>query len=186
MKNIVLFLLLLSVGLNIGLAYKVIRPDVGPEPTERPFRGRELNREPGDGPGPGQDKEAFWQGMMERRFAKMAGRLDLSPEQAAAFRQRHAEAAADLLAQRREVSRARLHLHGLIAAGAGDADSVRAAINAISRQQSLMDSLTTETVLSEMELLDDSQRALYLENLPLRGGFGRGEGPGGGRNRRGH
>ncbi len=184
MKNLVLFLLLMSVGLNLGLGFKLARRDAGPVGDIPATAPDEFQRGPGNRSADGTRDGSFWRNMMERRLEHLTVRLDLTPEQATAFQDRHAAVAELVFAQRLQVHTARGRLQALIAGGAVNSDSVRVAINNISREQSRMDSLVTEAMLAEMEILDDAQRALYLENLPPNRGFGPGRHTGGGRNRR--
>lgn len=188
MKNVILFLLLLSVGFNIGLGYKLLRQEggSGPERNDDRAGSHQSGRGTGYGTGRGGDGSTFWKEMMDQRLTRLAERLDLSPEQAETFRARHEAAAPLVMDQRLKVHAARTRLRDLIEAGAVDPDSVRAAITAVNRQQSVMDSLVTETVLEEMELLDDSQRALYLEILPVGRGLSAGQGHRERKNHRSH
>lgn len=104
---------------------------------------------------------------MEGRLNRVARRLELTPEQLAVFKSTHQENAAGFLAQRRMVNEAQDRLHSLIIEGTVDPDSVRLAIRAVGRQQAVLDSLITESILGEMEVLNPDQRTQYLQILPI-------------------
>lgn len=173
MKRAGWLILLISLGLNLGLGYRLLQGDRGPGlPPPEQF---EPDREMGPGPGPdrpgrlgrgGEPDSTRWQRMMEGRLNRIAERLQLTPDQVEDFRATQERSTAGMAAQRRQVAAARLHLHQVIARGDAPADEVRQAIREVGRQQAAMDSLITETILLEMESLDPDQRALYLETLP--------------------
>lgn len=104
---------------------------------------------------------------MDGRLHRIAERLKLTPEQLVIFQATHQENAAGFLEQRRKVNEAKDRLHDLIGEGAVAPDSVRLAIQAVGRRQAVLDSLITESILREMEVLNPEQRSLYLQILPV-------------------
>lgn len=192
MKRLGWLVLLISLGLNLGLGYRLLTAEGDPD-RERPrFEGRSWHGHgprPEGRPGPdgppdmaAADRDSSrWLRIMAGRLRRVAERLDLTPGQMDVFRRAHQENAAGLLAQRREVERARARLHAVISGGAAEPDSVRHAIQDVGRQQAVLDSLITETMLEELKVLEPEQRARYLEILPVL----RGSGPGRGQDRGG-
>jgi Spy/CpxP family protein refolding chaperone len=171
--------LLVSLGLNLGLGYRLLNPATvpgpGPEfpgdgPPERELRQGRHGREGR----PDEPDSTRWQRMMAGRLNRMAERLDLSPEQVEAFRATQQYRAEAMTSQRRLVNDARARLSEVIGLPAASPDQVRQAIQEVGRQQAVLDSLITETILLEMETLEPDQRALYLETLPGLGASGPG------------
>ncbi len=174
MKKGWLIVLLLSVGLNLGLGYRLWRGS-GPQ-TDTEVTG------PRGGCPPHfihDRRDSLWQrGMMDRRLRRMAMALDLRPDQAAAMRRVQQENGELIRRQEREVAGLRHRLRGLLTDPATDSLVVRDLMHEMGRRQAGLDSLVTETIMREMEILDPPQRQAYLRMLPL--GRSRFAGPGGG------
>lgn len=194
MKRLGWLVLLISLGLNLGLGYRLLNP---PRPWDGPLAppwGEGPGHGPADGPprgeGPGselavdQGDSTQWRRIMAGRLRRVAERLELTPAQLDVFRATHQENAAGLLAQRHLVEDARARLQAMVAAGEAPPDSVRQAIREVGRSQALLDSLITETMLLEMEVLTPDQRARYLQILPGLRGSAPGRSPGRGGHRR--
>ena len=77
------------------------------------------------------------------------------------------EAAGRVGPQMQLVRQARRNLHHLTLAADVPADSLRLAIRLVGRRQAVMDSLVTETLLAELQVLDPEQRRIYMKLMPL-------------------
>jgi len=176
MKNLGWLVLLLSLGVNIGLGYRLL---VSPADDSRPGDAIRTHHDPDCRPSGQWDRDAAdrmrfsrgdsstWCRIMDRRLERIAGRLDLTSEQMEVFRSTQRENAAVLLQQRRRIGLIRDHLRGIVARQTVDPDSVRAIMRDLGGQQARLDSLVTETMLKEMAVLEPGQRTLYLKILPF-------------------
>ena len=147
-------------------------------------------RGPGGRGGLGGGRDGtFWHGVMERRLAHVTNQLGLDEEQTEAFKKTHQEAAVEFLAQRVKVQEARRQLMEAASATDFGVDSLRHLIAEVGRQQVKLDSMVTETMLQEMEILNEDQRREYIRILPInrfggrRGSSGRGAEHGSGHRR---
>jgi len=184
MKKLLVLVLLISVGLNVGLGVRfwkgtcrlpaavMDRPGFSEHPTGSPRGGR-------GGSGGGRDGK-FWHNVMERRLAMVTEQLGLDEEQAEAFKRTHQEAAVQFLAQRVKVQEARQQLMEAASGTDFGVDALRHLIADVGRQQVKLDSMVTETMLQEMEILNDDQRRQYMRILPINrfGSRSGGHGPG--------
>lgn len=189
MKKVLVLVLLISLGLNVGLGVRLWKGTCGlpgrssgldhPGFSDHPRGG---SRGGADGSGGGRDGK-FWQSVMERRLAFVTDQLGLDDEQTEAFKSTHQQAAVEFLAQRVKVQEARRQL--MTAASAPDfgVEALRHLIADVGRQQVKLDSMVTETMLQEMEILDEDQRRQYMRILPINRFGGRGTGPGAGAER---
>ncbi len=171
MKRSLMLLLVISLGLNLGLASAVFLRTDGDE--RRPRRdGRPGGLSPDDSVG--------WQGQMERRWQDIDRRLDLEPEQRQRFRRLRLDALPLVRERMLDVRRARARLHDACRAEDLRPDSLRHLVAGMTGAQGRLDSLITETLLGELELLDPEQRRHYLRMMPLQPSqpFGRGPGRG--------
>ena len=198
MKRFGWLVLLVSLGVNLGLGYRLLSPPVPADDStwnfaegkEHPRSGQYSRGRRGGGP---DDHAGFstrdssqWRRIMSSRLERIAQRLELTPEQVATFRTTHQSNAPVLLAQRLKVDQTRDHLRAVIAGGAMDADLVRLAARDMASQQARLDSLITETMLLEMKILNSEQRAQYLQILPVFKNPVPGRGSGRGSHFRGH
>ena len=189
MKRSLLLILLLSVGLNLGLAWRLneARKSIAPPPDVPSGEwgaGPDVGRE-APGPRTAFEDSTRWKEMAKKRLERVARQLDLSPQQIDALEQLQHEAGLRLRDQRQRVETAKLQLHELVSSGQADSESLGRAVRFMANERAAMDSLVTEMLLDELQLMDDGQRQRYLEMLPLEHGpHGRGPGdrPG---NRRG-
>ena len=102
MKRLLVLLLLVSLGLNVGLA---VRLRQAPAPAgDRPWRGRAERMMPAPG-----DSQA-WHDRMERRMDRMADRLGLDPAQRQAMRAHHQRTEVELRTRFRALEQARADL----------------------------------------------------------------------------
>lgn len=165
--------LLISVGLNLGLGYRLLvgQPDHrGPRedvPREqRPGQrgeGRLQREDVRFGP---EDMDR-WEGWIQLRLERMAKRMGLTDDQKLVFERIQMEAAGRVGPQMQLVRQARRNLHHLTLAADVPADSLRLAIRLVGRRQAVMDSLVTETLLAELQVLDPEQRRIYMKLMPL-------------------
>jgi Spy/CpxP family protein refolding chaperone len=168
--------LLISLGLNLGLGLRLWKAtETGPreERTERwsGRRGNFTHREGEQGlrerfPTDQGDTSA-WRGIMSRRLDRMAERLDLTPEQVQFLHRSQEANFPRFVDQRVQLEAARNRLHGIIFQSEVDPDSVRTAIRTVGIQQARFDSLITEALLKEMDILEPAQRTGYLRLLPV-------------------
>lgn len=190
MKRFGWLILLVSLGLNLGLGYRLLNrpaPPEGPGFLNMEDKGRPLDGPPRRGGPEGRpDREwgvsrrdsSQWRQLMADRMDRVARRLELTPEQVEVFRAAHRANEPRILAQRGQVDEARERLQAVIAGEGTDPDSVRRAISELGHRQAVLDSLITETLLQEMEILTPEQRARYLQILPVLKGSVSGRGPG--------
>ncbi|MGD9548771.1 MAG: Spy/CpxP family protein refolding chaperone [Candidatus Krumholzibacteriia bacterium] len=162
-----LLVLLVSLGLNLGLGYRIWNAESpggspgGPGPREA-GEGRFTPRSP--------DR---WREMAGRRLQHLTRRLNLDPVQQDALRaiqEEHGRRIQESLAALEEF---RVELRGRMLAEEADPAEVRRAIHAMGRRQAVLDSLVTETVLQELDVLRPDQRLEYLEMMPFERGPGR-------------
>jgi len=170
MKKILVLILLLSLGLNISLGMRQWQEErdfnrfIKEKMHGKPFD----HRAPGGKCGPGGCPDGdFWQGVMKRRLAHVTNLLGLNSQQAEAFQKTHQEAAQRFLAQRVKVQEARHQLMEAASAAEMDVDTLRFLMAEAGRQQVKLDSMVTETMLKEMEILDAGQRLQYMRILPI-------------------
>jgi len=175
--------LLVSLGFNVGLAWRLANDDQNAAPHRRGG---------GEHSGRAMRDSSAWSHRLDLRFHRLARALDLDAEQCAAFRELHRDGARGMHRRFRDVDVVRRRLAGLMSAGAVDPDSVRAAMTELSRRQAVVDSLAADNLLRELEILTAEQRREYLRLLPLdrlggrgRRGHGAGDGPDGHRPRHG-
>ena len=168
-----MILLLISLGLNLGLASRLVRPGQQvalPGSGGGPQGGPRWER-----PAPGDT--TAWRSFMGRRVDQLTRRLDLSPEQVERFKAAQSQIGSPMRHKRRELFQTRAHLGELMAAEIVDRAAVRQAMAEMGRRQAEMDSLAAETVLGELEILDPDQRVRYLDFMPdgssRQGGRGR-------------
>ncbi len=178
MKKGWLIVLLLSVGLNLGLGYRLWRgarqaaPSVSATPADEAHPRFAHGR-----------RDSLWQrDRMEGRLRHMIRALDLRPDQIAAMRRVQRGNGEAIRRQGWAVGEMRRQLSSLLAHPGADSQQVRNLMHEMGRRQAGLDSLVTETIMREMEILDPAQREAYLRMLPLGrgrfGGPGRGPGPG--------
>jgi Spy/CpxP family protein refolding chaperone len=182
MRRLLPLVLLVSLGLNAGLAWRLLRDDPAPARTRWEQEGRFR-------PAPG-DTQA-WRERMDHRLHRLAERLDLDPQQLEAFRGHRARVEGDLRAQAQLVEAARAALRQEARREPPQPAAVSAALAAVGRAEAALDSLVAANLRTELELLRPDQQARLLRLLPFerlgsRGGFGpgRGDGPGGRHGRR--
>lgn len=157
MRWLLIVALLVSLGLNAGLAWRLGRQET---PERRPGWSA------GETRGHALRDTSKWRGYLERRLDRMQRDLDLTDDQVQAFRTLHGEAHG--LGRRfHVVETGRRQVFEGIAAGEITPDSVRSAMAGLSRRQAAIDSLIVDKMLQEMAILTPEQRPEYLRMLPM-------------------
>jgi len=111
-------------------------------------------------------------------------KLDLTPEQAATFQANQERAVLLLAGKRREIKGIRMRIRDFMTEETIDREAIRTAHSELGLKQAEFDSLVTETVLRDLEILDPDQRERYLRVHPYGSAghsgskFGHGKGPG--------
>lgn len=166
-------ILLISVGLNLGLGYRLlVGGPAGREPRGAFPAGQRLRPPrdagiPPDAPRFGPEDPERWRDFLQVRLAMLAERLDLSPQQQQAFEQSQSAAAERVGPQLQLVREARRALHRLTLTADAPPESLRLAIRRVALRQAVMDSLVTETLLAELQVLSPEQRRIYMTLMPL-------------------
>ncbi len=161
MKRLTLFLLLISLGLNVGLGVRMYQAGKSVPPwaggkgmAPRSEEGQRWNRRPGRG---GHPRQAMFKD------------LDLSVDQQSqltAMREEHRE---DMFEQRQNLGEFRQELRTLLQAKVLDRERIAAIRSRHGHEQARLDSLVTERLLQELEILTPEQRERYLDRMPWRG-----------------
>lgn len=173
MSRLTRLILLISLGLNLGLGWNVLRALHAEEPRP-PVAGHGWR----DHPAP--EDSASWHRLMQKRVDRLASLLVLEPAQTAQLEQLQKSNAPLVRAQRERVDGARLRVREVAAADSGDDAVIRSALAGLRRAQAELDSLTQEFLMQEFAVMTAPQRARYLELLPLDPWrSGRSGGPGG-------
>lgn len=181
MRRLLVLALLISLGLNLGLAWRLHQ---APAPRERSVRSYGSRMSPAAG-----DTQA-WRERMDRRFTHLAHMLNLDDGQQAAFAHHRRQVEEDVRARTMVLEANRETLRAEAERRPPDPAAVTAALAAVGRAEAALDSLVAVNLRTELELLDPEQQAQLLRMLPFeRLGAGGGYGPGGrgeGRSGRGH
>jgi Spy/CpxP family protein refolding chaperone len=164
MKRAWMLILLVSLGLNVGLAIQVFTgsDDDGRRHGSRRWDERRLEDRRWPAPG---DTTA-WRKAGYKRLERFRRRLDLSDDQATAFRANQERAMALLGGKRREIELVKSRIRTIMAEESVDREAVRAAHSELGLKQAEFDSLVTEFVLDDLETLDPDQREAYLRMHP--------------------
>lgn len=160
MSRMARLILLVSLGLNLGLGWNVVR-NLRTEGSLPRSAGRAWR----DHPAP--EDTASWHRLMQKRVDRLASVLDLDPEQTAQLEQLQKTNASVVRAQRERVEAARLLVREVAAVDSGDDAVIRSALAGLRRAQADLDSLTQEFLMQEFAVMSAPQRARYLELLPL-------------------
>lgn len=149
MKRLLILLLMLSLGLNLGMLIKLNRS------TEvQPLRGMVNMDHSG-------------------RMKRMGEVLDLSPKQLKVLDQVHVDMQDDFENSRNQMQILRMELHDALRADTLDLDEVRALTAKMAQARGRLDSLITERLIVELPSLTPEQRLEYMRRMP---GSGRGRG----------
>ena len=175
MKRIWLAVLMISVGLNLGLSWRLYQLGHAAAPAPQIAL-------PPDGspPGPG-DEGPDPERMAHQRLERMAQDLGLSPQQKAAFAAIHHGTAEEFFQRRRAIMQQRRELRDLYVTGQIDHQDVMARQRQLSTMQAALDSIVVETMIQEVRLLTPEQRERYQQIMPW--GVPGGGGDHGGRRR---
>ncbi len=123
--------------------------------------GPDGRRLPEAGPG---HRPPFGQEFLEKKRRFLNRRLDLAVSQREAFRRLHEEFGPQIRQQAERVRAARLRLRQ--AAALSGKDDLRGLLADVGRRQARLDSLVTEVMFQELEILDQGQRQKYLGLMP--------------------
>jgi hypothetical protein len=113
MKRLWLLILLVSVGLNLGLAWQMWKEGDGTKGLHARHEGRWSKNQERHWPAKGDS--AAWHRMGHERMDRVSSRLELDQEQAEAFRESHAETIHRLGDKRALVRESRDELRALMA-----------------------------------------------------------------------
>ncbi len=163
-----LLLLVLSLGLNTGLLWRVLerRPEPLP-PPEQAARGR-------------AEGGVEWEKRAEARHRRLADRIGLDPLRRARFLDIRREAVPTLLSLRQDVREARHELHGVLREAPSDTQRLHSCLARLAAAQGRVDSLVVSNMRRELGLLEPREREIYLSAMPWEGDHGppaRGLGP---------
>lgn len=150
MKRIGFLVLAVSVGLNVGLLYRVLTP--GPDGD-----GREERRRP-----PPVDMGTALEGHLDR----MTEHLGLHDGQRAAIQAVHEERLPGILAQRRVAADLRAEVVAHFERPEIDPEEFRALVRRLAEARGRLDALVAEAMLGEAAVLTLEQRRSYAEEMP--------------------
>lgn len=173
MNRLMRLVLLVSLGLNLGLGWAVLRE--GRPAPQLSAEGNRAWRER-----PASDDSVGWRRMLDRRVQRMASHLELDPAQAARLRELQAQNSPLVRARRERIEAARLQVREATEADLFDPQALRGALAGLRHAQADLDSLSQEFVMQELAVMTPAQRDRYLEMLPLElrhGGRSGGTGP---------
>ena len=175
MKRWWLLLLLVSLGLNAGLGFRLATGGRGGEVPA-------ITADPGGGPrdlgiGLALADSATWQTGVERRLTRLQRRLGLEGELAARFADIHRVGARHVRGLGRELQMHRRELRASMVAQDLDPALVRLRVAALAAAQARLDSAVAEAMLAELEILPPESQVRYLATIPWqRWGAGEREG----------
>lgn len=178
MKKLWVLILLVSLGLNLGLGLRFLQnKEYCPQVPEVMSRGK------GSGKGwePSHSDTTAWRKLAGRRLNRLASHLNLTPEQKEIFAKSRADVGKRMMIRRSEMQIARTELLGLVADESTPQETLRRSFRDLAARQGEIDSVITEVLLLELEVLDQDQRIKYLDMLPMNqrghpGMHGRGRG----------
>ncbi len=170
MKRFLVLLALISLGLNVGLWVRLsseqTRSAPGCIPSEPHSvlheRGKPSDRHPEKG-----ERGAFRRGIVDKRLEYVIKQLGLDNDKASEFKEIHGKAIEGFKEQRQTIVKAQKTLVEAAGQPGFEISIIRPLIAEVGRQQAKLDSMVTETMLQELEILDDEQRSRYMEILPF-------------------
>ncbi len=160
MNRLLRLFLLVSLGLNLGLGWVVMKNLREPE-RRLPASGRAWRERPAP------DDSAAWRRMMHHRLERLSTVLELEPAQAERLQQLQVANGPVVREHRERIEAARLRVREAADAGGFDTEGVRSALVGLRHAQAELDSLTQEFLMQEFSVMTPPQRARYLELLPL-------------------
>ena len=165
MKRAWMLILLVSLGLNVGLAIKVFTGSADGHDRFDRSRWRDSRVEDRHWPAPGDT--ATWRKLGMKRAERVKERLDLTSEQATSFSANQQRAMMDLGARRKVIDGVKNEIRDLMAAPEIDREAVQAAHSRLGALQAEFDSLVANYVLNDLEILTPGQREEYLRMHPF-------------------
>lgn len=158
MKKTWMFVLLLSLGCNLGLGYRLWQ-------SQNPHI---LSHSETSGKfGPSRPDSLWRDNMIDRRLQHMTKALHLRPGQVVAMKAIQFSGGEKIRARGRRLKELRDGLRDLLLDQPANPKRLRAAMHRMGREQAELDSMVTETVLDELKILDEDQREAYLDMLPM-------------------
>jgi Spy/CpxP family protein refolding chaperone len=161
---ILVCVLLVSVGLNAGLAIRLARR--GPA-ADGPPPGWSQPRPPaGESETPPDPADPRTRRLMHERLERLSAALELTPQQLEAFVAVHEATAPLFFANRSAVGKLRRELRDLALSPTVDHAEVLARQQRLSTLQAQLDSVVVETMLAEVRLLTPEQKERYRTIMP--------------------
>lgn len=160
MSRLLRLFLLVSLGLNVGLGWTLLRERHRDEPR-RPSEARAWRSRPAPG------DSAAWRRVMDHRIERLADRLDLEPAQVELLQQLQAANGPLVHRERERAEAAREEVRAIVNAGDFEPGRARDALRRARVAQAGLDSLVQEFLMQELALMNPQQRARYVEILPL-------------------
>jgi hypothetical protein len=163
-KKIWVLILLISLGLNLGLGMRLIRIQgqvpCGPDSIA-------LGEVPGPDGVPAKNDTISWRKLAGKRLDRLAAHLNLTPQQKEIFAQTRAEVGSRMMVRRSEMQEARNELLELVILESTPPETLRRSFLDLAARQAEIDSVISEVLLQELEILDPDQRVQYLKMLPM-------------------
>jgi hypothetical protein len=176
-KRWLILLLLVSLGLNAGLFYRLSSGSRSSEPGPGGARGSRSARGGAD-LGAVMGDSASWNRQVDHRLRDLVRRLDLQPPAAENFAHVHRAHARQIWRAGGELRDRRLALRDAMLAPDRDPPRIRLAVVRLTEAQARFDSLVAEAMLAELAALPRERQDQYLELVPWqRWGGGGGHGP---------
>jgi len=163
-KKLWVLILLISLGLNLGLGVRLLS-DRGEMPNGTVKKGCEVNSTLDCAPA-GKESTSRAQ-LAERRLERLASHLGLTPEQKKIFAQTRAEVGSGMMIRRGEMLSAKTDLLDLVVDESTPPEMLRRSFRELVNRQAEIDSVITEVLLRELEILNPDQRVQYLKMLPM-------------------
>ncbi len=164
MKKVWVLVLLVSLGLNLGLGWRLLQNRGQCPSLILPGPNAEVS---GKGWRTSVSDTSSWHKRAGRRLDRLARHLNLTSEQKAVFAKTRAEVGSRMMARRGNLQEARAYLLELVVDESTPQETLRHSFRELAVIQSEIDSVITEVLLQELEILDQDQRLLYLEMLPM-------------------
>jgi Spy/CpxP family protein refolding chaperone len=156
MRRLLVPILLVSIGLNLGLLYHQWRSpgDAAKPRASREFRDRER-------------REIEPDRLIDHRMRQMVRTLELAGDQEDRMRHVLERFVPEIVERRRTLTTAHRGLREELAQPDVDVERFRARVHELNEAQSSIDSLVAEAMLEETAVLEPGQRSRYLELSPL-------------------
>ncbi len=164
MKKIWILILFVSLGLNLGLGLRLLQ---NREPTSGYHETGGWGKVSAQGGAASDSDTTHGRKMGHRRLDRLAKHLDLTPEQKKTFAKTGTEIGKRMVVRRSEMQAARAELMELVTNESTPPEILRSSLRNLAARQAEIDSVITEVLLLELEVLDPDQRRQYLDMLPM-------------------